>query len=294
MEKSSPPPAGWYDFLGWVETNKMRVAMGAGVAALIAIVIGLWVWRNSEREIKAEEALSAVLVPFSPTEQPARGTAEAYLKIAEEYPKTKAAAKALLRAGTVFFDQGDYTKAQEQFQKLLRNYGDTLWVPQAVFGVAACLDAQNKTADAITRYSDFISKYPSDPANEQARFNLARLFDQTRQPALALDVLRKMSDPQAPGPAMQEAQEKIRELVAKYPSLIPSNPVTAPNIFTNVVRPQTNVLNLSNLIHRTTNLMPQTNVLSLSNLIRLTNSALNSTGAPPRILLSPGNTNVPK
>src|SRR6185295_7081702 len=101
-----------------------------------------------------------------------------------------------------------------------------------------------------------------DPATELARFNLARLYEQTQQPTLALDVLKRMSDPQAPGLGTQEAQEKIRELYAKYPSLIPSNPApppppaptVAPTVITNIVRPpvnpatRTNVISLTNLI----------------------------------------------
>ena len=160
MESDAPPSAGLYNFLGWFETNKKRVALGAGVVAFVALAIGLYVWHNSETALEAEEALSAVKMPFSPIEQPAPGTAEALAKIAAEYPKTPAAAKALLRAGTVYFGDGNFGKAREQFTAYIRDFGDTPWVPQAVFGLAACLDAENKTAEAITKYKEFAASYP--------------------------------------------------------------------------------------------------------------------------------------
>ena len=273
MEAGTPPSAGFYDFLGWLETNKKRVAMAAVVLFIVAIIVGFFVWRNGQREIEAEEALSSIKVAVAPTDLPAPGSAEAVAKVAEEYPKTSAAPKALLRAGTIYFDQNNFAKAQEQFDKLLRNYGDTPWVSAALYGTAATLDAQNKPAEAITKYNDFLRAYPNDPAADQARLNLARLYEQTKQPALALDLLKKMTDGQhaAFSPSTAEAQERIRELYAKNPSLIPSNPVTSPNMFT---PPATSAIPLTNFIIQ-----------------RATNAA--ATNAP-KILLPQANTNVGK
>jgi tetratricopeptide (TPR) repeat protein len=148
-------------------------------------------------------------------------------------------------------------------------------VPQAVYGIAACLEAQGKTADAIAKYNQFIQTYASDPALDQARLSLARLYDQTQQPALALDVLNKLVSAQPGGfsPAAAEAQDKIKELYAKHPSLAPSNPpplapTPAPNMLTNFIRP--------------------------TNVVRLTNAPLNLTNTRPRILQSSGPTNQGK
>ncbi len=278
MESGTPPSAGFYDFLGWLEKNKQRVAIGAGAVVLLAIIIGLFVWRSGQREMDAEQALSSVRASVVPGELPAPGMAESVAKIAEDFPKTPAAAKALLRAGTLYFDQNNFTKAQEQFDKLLRDYGDTAWVPQAVYGIAACLDAQNKPTEAIAKYNDFIRAYPSDPAAEQARLNLARLYEQTKQPALALDVLRKMTEGQQAGfsPGASEAQERLRELYAKNPSLVPSNPVTPPTMFSPTPAPPTNAALLTNLLIRRTNMQ-----------------AIPGTNAP-RILLPSINTNAGK
>jgi predicted negative regulator of RcsB-dependent stress response len=252
MEAGTPPSAGFYDFLGWLEANKKRVAIGAVAVFFVAVIVGLFVWRSSQRELEAEEALSSIKVAVSPGDLPAPGSAEAVAKIAEEYPKTTAAAKALLRAGTIYFDQNDFAKAEEQFNKLLRNYSDTPWVPAAVYGIAACLDAQNKTTEAISKYNDFIRNYPADPAADQARLNLARLYEQTKQPALALDTLKKMTEGQqgAFSPSAGEAQERIRELYAKNPSLMPSNPVTSPRMFTPPTTIVTNASPTSNLLIR--------------------------------------------
>lgn len=244
MDKNAPPPsAGFYDFLGWLEANKQRVAIVAAVVVVVGTVIGFLVWRNGQKTIEAEHALSAVRLPFSPSQPYEPGTGEALLKVADEYPDTLAAAKAVLRAGTVFFDQGNYPKAQEQFERFLRNHNETPWIPQAVYGVAASLDAQGKTAEAIARYTNFVATYPNDPAVDQARLTVARLYEQNQQPALALETLNKIVNNQQGGfgPLASEAHEKIAELHAKYPALAPSNPPPfnpspSPNLLTNLIR----------------------------------------------------------
>jgi predicted negative regulator of RcsB-dependent stress response len=266
MEQDTPPSAGFYHFLGWLENNKQRVAIGALVLLAVGTVIGFLVWRSHQKQIHAEQALSAVRMPFGPSQLPEPGTAEALLKVAADYPDTLAAAKATLRAGTVYFDQGNYPKAQEQFEKYLRAHGETPWVPQAVYGIAASIEAQGKTAEAITKYTNFLATYPSDPAADQARLTLARLYEQTQQPALALDVLNKLVSNQAGGfsPSASEAQDKIRELYAKHPALAPSNPppfAPSPNMLTNFVRP-TNMAQLTNAVRQTNTLLKITNVPS--------------------------------
>ena len=84
METNAPQSAGLYDFLAWFEANKKRVAIGAGVVAVVALGAGLFVWQRGERVIKAEEALASVRMPYSPLEIPAAGTAEALAKLAAD------------------------------------------------------------------------------------------------------------------------------------------------------------------------------------------------------------------
>ena len=279
MEQDTPPSAGFYHFLGWLENNKQRVAIGILALLLVGTVIGFLVWRSHQKQVDAEHALSSVRMPIGPSQLPQPGTAEALLKVATDYPDTLAAAKATLRAGTVYFDQANYPKAQEQFEKFLRAHGETPWVPQAVYGIAASIEAQGKTAEAITKYTNFLATYPNDPASDQARLTLARLYEQAQQPALALDLLNKLVSNQPGGfsPSASEAQEKIRELYAKHPALAPSNPppfTPTPNILTNFVR--------------------STNMAQLTNAVRQTNTLLKITNVPTATLPNPAPTNPAK
>lgn len=223
METEAPPSVGLYNFLGWFETKKkLLVQIGAG-ALVAAAVIGLLVWRSSQKQIEGEQALAGIHMPFSPSDLPAPGTADALAKIATEYPGTPAAAKATLRAASVYFGEGNYAKAKDQFDSFIRNHSDSPWVSQASYGLATCLDAQGNIPEAIAKYEAFIKTPGSDILGDQARLNLARLYEQNKQPEQALELLNKMtSAQQGYNPAAAEVQEKIRELYTKYPKLIPT------------------------------------------------------------------------
>lgn len=226
METNAPQSAGLYDVLGWIDANKKRVALGVLVVAVVALGVGIFVWQRGQRAIQGEEALAGLKMPYSPLEAPAAGTGDALAKIAADYPGTPAAAKALLRAGTVYFGEGNFAKARASFDSYLREFGATAQVKDAVFGLAACLDAEGKSAEAIAKYKDFITNpaYAADAVGDMARFNLVRLYEQSNQPQLALEVLTKMVGApvpnQPPSPAAQEAQAKIRAIYTKNPALM--------------------------------------------------------------------------
>ena len=265
MESKAPPSAGFYDFLGWLDVNKQRLAIAAVIMAFVGLIIGWFVWRSGQREIEAAQALSAVRLPFNPTEPPPPGTAEGFLKVATEFSGTRAAAQAVLRAGSAYFAEGNYAQAQKQFEDFVRQHGDTPWVPQAVFGIAASLDAQGKSPEAISKYNDFLRSYANDPAADQARLNLARLYEASNQPAQAADMLNKVTSAGPMTPMAGEAQERLRALQAKHPELMATNvlsrqPAPAPM---------------------------RTNAVVMTNRITVTNPASNPTGAAPKIILQP-------
>lgn len=274
MESTTPPSAGLYDVLGWFETNKKRVAIAVGALLAAALVAGLFVWQKGQKEQSAEHALSSVYVPFSPSEPYPAGTGDKFAKVADEYSGTKAAHKARIRAATAYFSENNYPKAMEQFEKVLSQHADSDYVPQAVFGIAATLEAQAKTTEAIAKYKEFSEKYPTDAAAEQAKLNMARLYEQTKQPALAHDVLKKMTEGVAAfTPAASEAHERMRALETAHPELRPPPPMNP------------------NMLNMFSNLPPavQTN-LGATNLLTITNTPAAPTPAPTII---PQATNKP-
>jgi tetratricopeptide (TPR) repeat protein len=230
--------------LGWLDVNRKRVVTFAAVAALVAAVIAVLVWRSSERKDEAARALAGV--KHNPSDPPTPAVAADYMKVAEQFDGTPAAGQALIRAGTTYFAVGDFQKTQDAFSRFLKDYGDTPWVPQAQYGMAACLEAQGKNPEAIAKYNEFLKGYSADAAADQARFSLARLYEKSSQPAQAIDVLTKMTNGLPPfSPVAATVQERLKAIYAKNPSLLPppvqrTPPMMTPSMLTNLmVRPPT-------------------------------------------------------
>ena len=69
-----------------------------------------------------------------------------YLRVANEHKGTQAAGRAIMLAGTTLFAQGQYEDAQKQFEKFTREYPASSFVPEALYGVASCLEAIDDVA----------------------------------------------------------------------------------------------------------------------------------------------------
>ena len=149
MESEAPPLPLSAKLWTWFETNKKQALYGAVILVGGGIIAGYIYWQQTEKEIAADQALSNVSAPHlgSPGARP--GAGEAFLKVAATYPKSSAAMRAILFAGTSFFLDGRYTDAKAQFDRFAREYRESGLLGQALLGAAACLDAEGRLDEAI-------------------------------------------------------------------------------------------------------------------------------------------------
>jgi predicted negative regulator of RcsB-dependent stress response len=269
-----------YSFLAWLEKNKKQALIGA-VAVLVVIgVIATVVWYGEQKEFAASEALAKIHPQVAPGEPIPPDLLAKLQKVAEEFRGTTAAARADLVRGGVLYSGGRYPEAQAVFEKFLRDHPESRWSPEADFGIAASLDAQNKFKEAIARYDRFTKKFGNDPNVDLARLNLAGLYEAANQPQDALQEYDKVINSMVPSALPREAHLRKEKLVAKYPSLI--KPITPPT--TTVVPPGTNRVALTNLVlPGRTNLGALTNRLppAATNLPSRTNVVVATNPLPP-------------
>ena len=203
----------------WFETNKKPTLYGV-VALVAAGVIGGFVyWRSTEKEIEANQALSTVSGPNTPNPGARPGAAEAFLKIAADYPGSSAALRASLFAATSYFMEGKYAEAKAQFDKFARDNRESAFLGQALLGSAACLDAQGKSEEAATAYKNLVERHANDASVQEARLGLARLYEGKNQiadaKALYEEVVRNDPFRSSIG---DEAALRLEDLRNKYPA----------------------------------------------------------------------------
>lgn len=212
--------------LTWFEKNKRQLLIGTGLVAVVALVVSIYFWRQTQAQTEASEALSKVIAGSMTGAAPA-GTTEALLKVANDYAGTEAAKRAVLLAAGNFFADGNYKEAQAQFEKFLRDYRDSPFAGQALLGVASSKDAQGKTDEAINAYKDIADHHAGESIAPQARFALGRLYEQQNKPELARDQYQQVAQLDANGALGSEAGLRLAELFSKNPSLVAAKQTSA-------------------------------------------------------------------
>ncbi len=209
-------------FIGWLDRHKTPVIAVLVVVLALAGIWGYSKWQQGQREKKASQELLEVETtgPRS-AQQQTNVTSEDYLEIAEKYPSSRSGQRARLLGAKQLFTDGDYKKAQQEFEAFLsKNPTDVLAV-QAAYGIAASLEAQGKTEAAIKQYQKVLDRFPESSVAPQAKFSLARLKERQGKNQEALALYEEVSQLGSGGAnywASQADQRKTR-LLDEHPKL---------------------------------------------------------------------------
>ncbi len=219
------PTVALYDFYGWLHANRKRGLAGAVVVAAIAAIVAFATWRSSEREAAANRALlnvPSLLNQPMPVGDPA--SASQFLNISQEYAGTSAGTTAQLLAARELYLCGKYPEAQKEFSEFVSAHSSHPLAAQASVGIAACMEAQGKTSDAVQQYKKINLLYKDNVSIIlPIRLTLGRLSEADNKPAEAVEYykdlvsLRDRNDPW-----VMEAYERLRLLIAKHPELNPT------------------------------------------------------------------------
>jgi len=213
MESEAKQAEFFYRAWTWTETHWKQVVGGTVAVAVVALAAALVVWQQKEKELKANEALSALINRGAPIT-----SAEPLLKTAAEYPGTSAAERALLLAAGKFFVEGKYPEARAHFEKYLSENPDSYLAPQAQLGIAASFDAEGKTNEAATAYASLIQRRPHDIVTPQAKLALARLYQAQGKLQEARDLYEAIG--QASNNSIgSEAYVRYQDLINQHPEL---------------------------------------------------------------------------
>jgi TolA-binding protein len=209
----------------WFEANAKRLAYGAALALIAIFIFSFYSYRQNKREVDAGEALTQAGMANTGSQ-----LAAASLKIAADYASTLAGQRALLQGATALFAIDKFADAQVQFQKFLDTYPDNSLAPQAALGVAASLDGQGETDQAINAYQKAINLTSDGSVVAAAKFALARIDEAQGKFADADKIYAEVARAYPNSSMSSEAQMRDAELKTKSPAAAPvaSAPTTTP------------------------------------------------------------------
>jgi outer membrane protein assembly factor BamD (BamD/ComL family) len=215
------------DFLAWIEVNKKKLLIGTGVMAAAIASYSIYQWHLNEAEAAATEALYKIQTTASKPE--AAPGAQAFLRVATAHLGTSAGAQAALLGAEALFRESKFAEAKTQFESFQRAYPDHPMAPAAVLGIAACLDALDKTNETLTAYQDVVNRYPGSVVASQAKLGLARLYQAKGDLAQALKIYEELARPTASSAWGAEASARREQLLTHHPELAGTNrPASAP------------------------------------------------------------------
>ncbi|HXG49503.1 MAG TPA: tetratricopeptide repeat protein [Methylomirabilota bacterium] len=294
MQQESSESSAILSLLAWIEVNKKKLGIIAiaSVAVILAIVV-IVNYRN-QAETRASEALSEIKLPLGASAEVPAGLVESLLAVARDHQGTKAAARALLLAGGYLYAEKKYAEAHQQFTRVIQDYSESEWIPQAMLGSAASLEAQGKTAEAVAEYDKLRKRFSNHAVTDEAKMALARLYeaDKPEEAYKLYDELAKANPTSGLG---AEAGLRKEELKDKRPELAKLDaPIVAPtptpgtaNLGTNrqVViatnRPSHSTTGAAHSITLTNRPAAATNVIRLPSAGTAAQGSLQPASAPP-------------
>jgi len=201
------------------------------VVVLIVGVGGLGYYYNAQyQRDQLEDTARAALVQAK--------TPEEFIKVADQYPTTTQATLALNKAAGISLDKHDYTAAIADYQKIVQN--DAV-APElrdsAQLGVAASLEANGKTDDAINTYLDVARHGAKSPYAPFAYMAAARLYEEKGDKDNERRILSEASSLDPDSPFVKQAQMKLNEITgaatplpsaSSVPTTISASPAASP------------------------------------------------------------------
>jgi len=223
MSSQPTESTGMIQFLAWVEVNQKKLLIGALVVGVVIGANVIYQWRSRQVEAGANAALLRADRAGAAVEVAAEPNAQAFLEVASAYRGTSAAGRALLLAGEALFREGKYAEAKSEFESFSRDYPEHRLGPTAALGVAACLDAMNKTNEALSAYQQVASRFSGAAVVPQAKLEIARIHEAMNEPVQALRLYEEMVrlGPQSAWGSQAAVRREL--LLSRHPELARTN-----------------------------------------------------------------------
>jgi predicted negative regulator of RcsB-dependent stress response len=229
MESDVTQSALFYKLWAWGDKNRKQILYGLIGLAVVGIIAAFWLAHANEKQKEANAAL-AQLTNRTVTGSGQPPTADAYLKVAADYPDSDAAQRALLLAAGNLFTEGKYDVAMAHFQKFIKDYNSSPFAGQAALGIASCYDAMGKTNDAISGYQGVLQRYGDQNVEPQARLRIGKLLEAQGKYREARDAYENLARKYQGTMMGSEGFTLYQELNTAHPDAPVVNPAAATSV----------------------------------------------------------------
>lgn len=205
-----------YELWAWYEANRKRVHLWATIILIVGIAIAYAIWSAKQKELNANNAVFLLGEPVSVIAD-GKVPGDELMKVADKYKGTSAAERALLEAGSAYFNAGEYQKAEDAFKRFQSEYPGSDMKNIAAYGLAVCLDAAGKDDEALSAYQTLSRE--NNAVALQAKMNMAAIYQSKGDNEQAVEMYREISSAHQSSWA-GKAYAQVRKMETRFPELV--------------------------------------------------------------------------
>ena len=196
---ASSAPEEFDPLVFWIKHKSQILMYTTMVIVALALYFAYWVFEKSRRE-HSEQALANAK------------TVEDYRKVVDEYPKSAAAADALLLEADKLRDEGKFDESTAALRSFIEKFPKHSLISGAYASLAADQEAQGKLDDALLNYKKVTASYPTSFSAAAAYIAQGRILNQQGKTEEARHAYETVMTQFAESPFQQEAMMEMRKL----------------------------------------------------------------------------------
>ena len=179
----------------FAQEHRSKLYAGGAFILLVLLAGGGW-YLYQDRYQKAADALyGQVIDAAAKATEPAAGKEASimgYKELIAKYPKSRAAATAYYRLGSLHYDRGEYDAAIDAARKFLdRAPTESDLKPLAYLDIGASHEAKKELDKALESYEQALKAPASAPFEALVYGNIARIHEEKNEAAKAVEFYRK-------------------------------------------------------------------------------------------------------
>ncbi len=209
----------------WLRKAREQWMLYVGIALGIVLVIGGVYWymgMQKEKNLEAATHLSRIRSYFTQGDFEAALTADSIppvgenkvlglIEISESYEGTDAGAVAALMAGSALASLNRFSEARVHFERAAKN-GATVTEVGSMQGLAACLEAEGKLAEAAAMYEKAAQRGAETAFESQALFLAGLCYEKSGNKEKAIELYTTVVKKFESGPTTPNARSGLARL----------------------------------------------------------------------------------
>ncbi|GAB4341687.1 MAG: hypothetical protein Kow0099_18570 [Candidatus Abyssubacteria bacterium] len=187
-----------------------RTLIALGALAVVAAFAAGY-YLQVQKQRNAMEASWQLYEAMRSKEAPS-ATMEALREVHSKYGDTPSGRIALFELANILYDQGRYEEALTKYKEFLSRYPGHMLAVAAMEAIGYCHESLGQWKEAIATYQSLTKRWPASPQAYRSHYRLGLAYEKVGEPEKAIDAYKKVLDLQPASLWAEYAREQLEAL----------------------------------------------------------------------------------